>query len=439
MSKIGKFTFLLMLLGQSISGQVNPNPSPALDALIQEEMQLEQFPGVATVIVKNGKIVWLKTYGWADVTNSVPVNQNTVFLLASVSKLFTGTAAMQLVDENVISLDDDIAQHLPFPFEIPAAPAQTVTFRHLMTHTSSAYDNYDVMEGYYDFPDPTISLGDCMFRYFSPDGEDYDPIGNFLSQSPGTAFEYSNMATALNGYLVELISEQPFNEFCHENIFEPLCMENTGWFFSDFEPNQVALPHQYVNGTYEPYPHFGFADYPDGQLRSTVLDLANFMIAMLNNGTFGDQSILSSSAVNQMLTVQFPPLEDTQGLNWYKEELYHSNGTTWLWGHNGGEMGTSTVLYIDPVNKIGLCVLTNGEGDPIYICDGLYDYALSMLPNPGFPPPCLPVGVDEVLEKQPAGNLIKIIDFLGREIEPRAGVLHIRIYDDGHVEKVIAE
>jgi CubicO group peptidase (beta-lactamase class C family) len=139
---------IVLISLSSASGQTNPNPNSSVDALILDEMDTEHFPGVSTVIVKNNKIVWIESYGFADVANSIPVRDTTVFLLASVSKVFTGTAAMQLVENNVIDLDDDVNQYLPWTLQIPGFTTNPVTFKQLMTHTSSIEDNDAVMDTY---------------------------------------------------------------------------------------------------------------------------------------------------------------------------------------------------------------------------------------------------------------------------------------------------
>lgn len=426
----------LLITVVTANSQTNPNPNPAIDAFISGEMNTERFPGVSTVIVKDNKIVWIKSYGFADIENLIPVRDTTVFLLASVSKVFTGTAAMQLVENNIIDLDDNVNQYLPWTLQIPAFTTSPVTFRQLMTHSSSIQDNYTVMDTYYDYPDPSISLADCMERYFSAGGIDYNPSANFLPNAPGTIYEYSNMATALNGYLVQLASGMPFDQYCNNNIFDKLCMNKTSWFFADFDSADVARPYQYSGGNYTPYSHYGFADYPDGQLRSNVTDMANFMIAYLNGGTLGTNSILSPSSISQMWTPQIPTIDPTQGLNWYQEEIYHNSGSTWLWGHNGGESGVSTDMYLDPTNKIGICVLTNGEGDALYICDELYNYALTLSSTSGIAPGCMVTGITEIKPAVGEKKLIKIVDFLGRETQLKTNTPLIKIYSDGSVERV---
>jgi CubicO group peptidase (beta-lactamase class C family) len=387
--------FGLLLASQFCLSQGNPNPSSSLDAAIQSEMTNENLPGVSTVIVKDGKIVWVESYGFADVENSVMVEDSTIFLLASMSKLFTGTASMQLLESGQVDLDTDISTYLTWPLDVPGFETDSITIRQLMTHTSSIEDAAS-MDNFYDYPDPSIALGDCIQAYFSMSGTYYDPADNFFNNAPGTAYNYSNMGTALNGFITETVSGVGFDDFCDDNIFEPLCMNNTAWHFSDFDSADVARPHQYVAGNYVPYNHYGFADYPDGQLRSNVFDLANFMIAYMDDGDFGSNNILSAASINEMWTPQVPGLDPTQGLNWYQEEIYFDGGgnSNMLWGHNGGENGVSTDIYVDPVNNIGICVLTNGEGDGLYICDELYDYAMSLVPVSSMTPACLMASID---------------------------------------------
>ena len=388
--------FILILVHfQLFSLAQNPNPSTTLDDIILNEMSTRQFPGASTIIVKDGAVVWVESYGYADIANSTAVEDTSVFLLASVSKLFTGTAAMQLYESGIIDLDADVNNYLPWSVEVPNFTSDSITARRLMTHTASVNDNWGFMSTYYGYPDPTISLSSCMENYFSTSGSHYNASGNFLNTAPSSAYNYSNMGSALNGYLVEASTGIAFDDYCDQNLFDRLCMENTAWHFSDFNPNQVATPHYFQNGNYQAIDQYGFADYPNGQLRSTVLDIGNYMIAFLNDGTLGNHSILSAASVNEMLSYQIPDMDSVTGLNWYKTLLYHSGGEAMVWGHSGGEQGVSTYLYIDPQHDVGICLLTNGEGEGLYICDALYDHALNMAVNNSIIPDCTTLsGVD---------------------------------------------
>jgi CubicO group peptidase (beta-lactamase class C family) len=414
-----KYVLLILIFHgfQQYSLAQNPNPSATLDAEILNEMSTRHFPGVSTIIVKNGEIVWKESYGYADIANSLPVEDTTVFLLASVSKLFTGTAAMQLYESEIIDLDADVNNYLPWLVDVPGFGNDSITARQLMTHTGSINDNWGVMSSFYGYPDPTISLSNCMENYFPTSGSNYNASDNFLNTAPGSTYDYSNMGSALNGYLVEASTGIPFDDYCDDNLFDQLCMVNTAWHFSDFNPNQVATPHYFQNGNYNAIDHYGFADYPNGQLRSTAVDLGNYMIAFLNGGTLGTNTILSSASVDEMLSLQIPTIDSVTGLNWYKTKLYHSGGEVMVWGHSGGEQGVSTYLYIDPQNDIGICLLTNGEGEGLYICDALYDHALNMTVDNSIIPDCItPAGLNEfglrkneiIIYPNPAKDFIRI-------------------------------
>jgi len=204
-------------------------------------MNTEKIPGMSTLIVKDGEIVWKQSYGLADVANNISVNDDTIFLLASISKVFTGTALMKLYEDGLIHIDDNINTYLPYSIHNPVFPSTPITFRMLMTHTSSISDG-SAMDSYYSIGDPTISLTDVIERYFSTSGSDYNASENFSNNTPGSSYNYSNMGTALAGYLVEAISETPFNEYCNNNIFDKLCIKNTAWYIADLDINQISKP-----------------------------------------------------------------------------------------------------------------------------------------------------------------------------------------------------
>ena len=429
-----KFGFLLLFVPTVLLAQ-NPNPSPELDAYILDEMDYENLPGMSTLIVKGGEIVWVESYGMADIENDVPVSDNTAFLMASVSKLFMATAFMQLEEDGLIDLDEDINTYLPFDVFNPNYPNISITSKMLMTHTSSIADDWSSMDTHYTIGDPTITLEDYMEMYFSTSGVDYDAQNNFNNDLPGTDFDYSNMAADLAGYLVEVVSEELFNEYSNTHVFDELCMDNTSWYLSDFDTLNVARPYDWQGGQFNPYAHYGFPGYTSGLLRSNVLDLANFMIAYLQNGWFNNNQLLSEASVDEMLTFQVPDIDDAQGLNWYTEEIYLSaGGVVDLWGHNGGEGGATTELYINPDNQIGIVVLSNGEGELLYVVDELYNYALSLTTSGVGNPSCEDVSLGESVIKNPTirvypnpatntfaiesekGGLVTIYSILGKQI-----------------------
>ena len=215
---------------------------------IESTMQTHLIPGLSVSIVKNEHIVWEKNFGHANISENILVDENTMFILSSISKTVTAAALMQLFEDNFFMLDDNINDYLPFNVNHPDFQSNPISFKMLLSHTSGIKDNWSVMP-YYD-GDSILDLGYYLQEYLTPEGEFYGSNSNFTNSMPGTNYSYSNIGVALIGYLVEVISNQPFNEYCNENIFEPLGMGNSFWLLSEIENiNQVALPYQLSGGT----------------------------------------------------------------------------------------------------------------------------------------------------------------------------------------------
>ena len=388
---------------------------------IESRLQINNIPGVSVAVVKDDRIVLEKYFGLSNINQNISVNENTKFILSSVSKTVTATALMQLFEQGLFGLDDDINDYLSFRVIHPDYPQAPITFKMLLTHTSGIKDNWSVMT-YYD-GDSTYELSSYVYDYFHPQGTLYNPNLNFNNSSPGTTFEYSNNAVALIGLLVEQLSGDSFNNYCRQNIFEPLEMNDTFWFLSEIENlSEVAHPYRWVSssqnscfeigcGVYaDNLPcycdidcasfadccfdyqsvcgelgtgadpsnlvennHYGYSDYPSGQLRSTSRDLAKFMATFLNSGVYNGTRILNNSTVELMKTIQNPSISTSQALMWYyKNELGRD-----LFGHNGGDVGSLTEMFMSFEDNIGVIVLTNTDhySATIEIENALFDFA----------------------------------------------------------------
>ena len=195
--------------------------------------------GLSISIVKGQNIVWEKYLGYSNVNQNILVNENTIFMLASVSKTITATALMQLFENGFFSLDDNINTYLPFNINHPNY-LTPITFKMLLTHTSGINDTWNVMP-YYN-GDSNLELSYYLEQYFSPEGEFYNSNLNFIDSMPGTFYNYSNISS-IDRFIIEEISDQQFNDYCFMNIFEPLSMDNTYWFLSEINNiDQIALP-----------------------------------------------------------------------------------------------------------------------------------------------------------------------------------------------------
>lgn len=333
--------------------------NPELDAFIIEQMEKAHIPGLAACIVKDSAIVWSNGYGWAHIGQQRPVTPDTLFQLASVSKTVTGTALMQVYDTGAFGLDDNINDYLSFNVENPHAAGTPITFRQLLTHTSSIRDNWLVISPLYGPGDSPIPLGEFLEDYLTPDGEYYHPSLNYFSYAPGGDYNYSNIGATLAGYLVESITGQPFDQYCNEHLFTPLDMPETSWRFADLDETHVAMPYEYIADTdsYRPYGQYGFPDYPDGQLRTSAVQLAHFLIAFIDFGLYKDFRMLDESTAQMMREPQVPEIEPTQGLIWY----YKMQTGEILLGHNGGDFGVATEMFFRPADDVGIVMLMNGD------------------------------------------------------------------------------
>lgn len=355
MNELKTLSSSALLLFGSLCASPEASAQTALDNYITEQMAFEYISGLSAVLVRDNAIIWYGNYGLADRDAGIPVTDSTIFMLASVSKTITGTALMQLVEDGLVGLDDPVNDHIPFTVVNPNHPDSVITIKQLLTHTSSIQDNWDLMP--YTVGDPTTPLGDFLFNYLDASGANYDPVLNYNSFAPNSAYQYCNIAYALCGYVVEAVSGMPFNTYCNQNIFEPLCMDNTGWFLSEVNDTLVVHPYTYSGTNYTDEGLYGYADYPDGMLRTTALSLAKFMYTHMNHGHFNGVQVLDTATADLMIDPAVPGIEPDQGITFGR---FNDTFGTW-WGHTGGDLGVSTYMYFDVATNTGLLILTNGS------------------------------------------------------------------------------
>ncbi len=351
--------------------------SNLVDEFVDEYMLENHIPGCAAILVKEGHVVYEKYFGYANLETAQPVGHNTTFMLASTSKTITVTAIINELERGCFALRDSIDTFSSFVVRNPNYPDNPISFLQLMTHTSSINDNWTYMP-YYNGDSP-LELQTYLSEYLVPGGSYYSE-NNYENWPPGMNWAYSNIGVALLGYLVESISSFPFDIYCNDTIFTPLCMNNTSWFLAGLDTTLIARPYTYRNGEYADRGLYCFPDYPDGQLRTTAVSLAKFMQLYIDKGTFNQTRILDSSTVDTILSDMVPgSVINHQGLI-FKNYNY---GDYFLWGHDGADRGVRTEMYFDIQHKTGAIVLTNGEAVPFPIITRLFDYADEIPTNSG--------------------------------------------------------
>lgn len=342
--------------------------SSELDSLILADMEAVHIPGVAVAAIDSGRIVWTGTYGYADVEREKPVETGTLFMLASVSKPVTATILMQLHAKGLFRLDDDVSGYLPFPVRNPNHPDMPITFRQLLRHRSSIRDNGAYYRPFWSIADgdPTIRLGDYLRGYLAPDGDAYDAAANFFAHAPDEERRYCNTCYALLGYLAEVISGRPFQEYSREAVFGPVCMTGARWFLAEVDTANVAMPYAFADSSgFTPYGHNGYPDWPAGQLRASIEDMARFLATYVEGGMIDGRAALAAGSI----TTLSPP-DMALGFHTWSPRAFPYGDI--VYAHGGGDIGVSTFMAFHPTGRRGVVVLSNGEGGVRHIAERLY-------------------------------------------------------------------
>ena len=370
---------VLLLIGLSLTlylaGQSTKSPSASLgeiDDFILGKMELLHIPGLSACIIVGDSIVWHNNYGYMNLEDSIAVNDSTLFNVFSVGKTVTAATIMSLWDHQLLGLDQDINDFIPFHPDNPYVENDSISARMLMAHTASINDG-NVID-YTSLGDPTEPLGSFLENFLTPDGVYYSD-NNYFQETPGITFQYSNYGAALNGYLVEPLTGRKFNEYARDSIFNKLNMPSSAWFLSELNLDNHAIPYEYLNdGSYSSYKFYGHPAYPGLSLHSTALELGNFAMMLLNNGVFKGEVVLSSQAIDSMKTVQVSaPGYEESCLGLFK--LNNFGGRT-VWGHNGGGvLGSITHLYFCPEENSAIVITINLAQWVYYIVEYMFDYA----------------------------------------------------------------
>lgn len=345
--------------GSAAAADLGASPSE-LDQYVLARMQTARIPGLAAVAVKGEQTVFAGAWGEADVTTHRPVTPDTLFMLASVSKTVTSVALMQLWELGKFQLDDSIDAVLGFAARNPKFPDTAITYRMLLSHTSSIEDGVHSFDYYVMDMDSPISLQMLYEGYLKPGGAYYDATNWNATSAPGTHYSYSNLGLSLAGLLVEKLAGTSLQEQCRQHIFAPLGMNESSFLLKDLDKSHIAMPYSVdTSGNYKAEGYYCYPDYPDGGLRTSASQLARFLVAFSQFGAAGGVRILAKATVEEMRKKQ-PASEE--GLQWEFETI----GGHQVIGHGGADVGVSTMMGFDPATGAGFVVLTNGN---VYIND----------------------------------------------------------------------
>jgi CubicO group peptidase (beta-lactamase class C family) len=311
-----------------------------LDGYMPYALKAGAIPGAVVVVVKDGQPLTMRGYGYSDLATQKPVDPElTLFRPGSVSKLFTWTSVMQLVQAGKLNLDADVNTYLDF--KIPPKDGKPVTLRNIMTHTG----------GFAETAKYLIDFGEKKPK----------PLGQILGRwvpdriyGPGEMPAYSNYAASVAGYIVQRVSGEPFDSYVQNHIFAPAGMTHSS-FDQPLPANlQPLLSKGYKPGTDEPQPYEVIGMAPAGALASSGADMGRFMIAHLNHTLINPQTAqLMYSNVNK----PFPDLP-AMALGFYHEDR---NGLN-IVGHGGDTVWFHSDLHLFLDKNVGLYISMNSVG-----------------------------------------------------------------------------
>ena len=325
---------------------VPEEPEAFLDAFLPLQMDRLHIPGLVVVVVKSGQIVFRKGYGFGNLEGRTSIDPDkTLFRVASVSKLVTSTAVMQLVERGFVQLDEDVNTYLDL-FQIPSTHDSSVTLANLLTHTGGFDERYIGMAARRE--SEVLGLGPYLAARMPP-----------RVRPPGDVVSYSNHGMALAGYVVEAVSGLGFADYVELNILRPLGMDDSTFRLQPEQASNLAAGYAYRNGEYRSLP-FDYSHIPPaGSLVATATDMACFMMAHLESGGCGDGRILGPDTMREM---HAPQWTHHPGLPGFAYGFYeHFENGRRLLAHGGNLGGFASGLYLMPEEDLGIFVTYNAD------------------------------------------------------------------------------
>lgn len=355
-----KHVLILLLFVTCFSVEARELNSAQIDSLVRRSMKAFEVPGIALAIVKDGKVVLSKGYGLRSLATRQPVDENTLFGIASNSKAFTAVALGMLVDEGKLKWDDKVREYIPeFKLYEPYV-TEAFTIRDLLTHRSGlGLGAGDLML----FPDSnSFTMKDIIYnlRYLKPTSE-------FR-----TKFDYDNNLYIVAGEVVARVSGMSWETFVERRILAPLGMNRSSASLDGLKDlNNVISAHAPVNRKVQPIPHLNFAlGNAAGGIFSSVADLSKWVEALLAHGRYGSDSgkrLWSEKVQDELwsaqtiLPVRSPGTYNTHfsayGLGFFLSDVKGYKQVS----HTGGMPGNVTQITMIPELNLGIIVLTNQQ------------------------------------------------------------------------------
>lgn len=359
MRRIMVFVFLLLFCNCLLAQPAFIKDS--LDSYINKGIKDWNIPGLAIVIVKDGKVVVMKGYGVSNLETKEPVNEHTLFMIASNSKLFTATALAQLEYDKKLSLDDKITKYFPWFRLYDSTTTALVTIRDMLSHRLGT----GTFQGDFTFWNSLYSRDSLMYKMRL-----LKPTGNFRQQ-----WGYCNTCFLTAGQVVEKVSGKPWEVFVYDEIIEPLGMTSTHALGNNMEqmPN-AARP--YTNSFYSELQALRYDNIdnmaPAGSIVSSVNDISKWLLMQLDSGRYNGKQVIDWPAIrrtrdmNTIITSRknafLPYHYYGYGLGVFMSDY----GGKQVYEHTGGADGFVSNTCFVPEENLGIAIFTNNDNQSFF-------------------------------------------------------------------------
>jgi D-alanyl-D-alanine carboxypeptidase len=333
-------------------------------------------PGMSFAVIKNGRTIYSKGFGWADAPREIHATQNTVYHWWSCTKIATAIAILQLQEKGMLSLNDPVVRYLPsFKVKYPSGSGKDVTILNLLNHSSGLGDPsaFTFMKWIHHDDEPSLNQTE-LIRKVLPDYSE-------LKFEPGDHSEYSNIGYMVLGAIIEKISGKSYEDYIRQNILLPLGMDRTDFLYTEeMEPDEAAGAHpifnwmtpllplvapSFIRNLYDGHIWMErvYTDQtPSTALIGSVVDAAKLVAAYLNGGALNGRRILSQASVRTMTYNGQIKSKNEDSLNYKRQGIcwqIYGRSRRWVLTHDGGGPGFSTKIQLFPDENLGFVLFTN--------------------------------------------------------------------------------
>lgn len=359
---------------------LSPRQVTTIDAMAQTLLNGFGIAGLSLAIVRNGQR-YARGYGVKDISSGAPVDADSSFHLASISKTFVAAAVMQLAERGEVQLDAPVATYLA-DFLLADDRYRDCTVQQMLSHTAGMPDTDDYRWDNPDYDDEALA------RYVRSLSNEH------LLAAPGERFSYSNIAYEVLGLLIAQVSRQSFEAYMADNLLHPLGMVESTFFQQAVHPDRITSPHLLTPAMTRSavYPYHR-AHAPSSTLHSSANELSHWAIANLNRGALGDTRILAAASYDRLwfpYTITEPDYPtERMGLGWFLDE-HHGHRMV---RHGGEDTGFRSELVLLPDDEMAVILLANTMPAPLYgFSNALVDLLLGLEFTVPRPPALLTLG-----------------------------------------------